>query len=85
MTGRRGGFTSNTFHSTAIAEKAEGVVVDQFVTGLVEHGSGVGLSNGQTHCVGEPLAQRTRGHFDSGSVMGLRMPGSDTVDLLKHG
>ena len=41
------------------------------------------LSDGKTDGVGETLAKRTGGNLKTGSVVRLRMTGSDRVDLLR--
>ena len=60
-----GSFTSDTFHSTSISEEAEGVVVDQFEIRFVEFGSSVSLGDCKANSIGETLAERTGGHFDT--------------------
>jgi hypothetical protein len=42
----------------------------------------VGLGHGETDGIGETLAERASGDFDTGSVVGLRVTGCDAVDLL---
>ena len=58
------------------------MVVDQLVSGLVEDGCGVLLSNGETDGVGETLAERASGNLDTRGVVGFGVAGCDAVDLL---
>ena len=76
-------FACNTLHSAAIAEEHVGVVVDQLVTRLVEDSCSVRLPNSETDGIGETLAKRASRDFDTGSVVGFWVTGSDAVDLLQ--
>jgi len=69
MTGLGSGLGGNTFHGTSITEEAEGVVVEQVVTGLVKAGRNVSLGHGETDSIGETLTQRTSGDFNTGGVV----------------
>lgn len=82
VTSSTGGLAGNTLHSTAITEEDIGVVVDQVVSGLVENGCGVLLSNGQTDGVGETLTKGTSGDLDTRGVVRLGVTGGDAVNLL---
>lgn len=84
MTSGTGSLGSNTLHSASITEDTVGVVVDQVIAGLVEHGSSVSLRHGETNGVGETLTQGTGGDLDTGSVVSLRVSGSDGSDLLQR-
>lgn len=83
VTGGGGSLGGNTLHGAAITEEAVGVVVDKLVAGLVEGGSGVTLSHGETDGVGETLAERTSGDLNAGGVVGLGVAGGDAVDLTE--
>jgi hypothetical protein len=79
VTGSGGSLASNTLHGAAITEEHVDVVVDQLVAGLVEDGSSVLLSNGETDGIGETLTKRASSDLDTG---GLGVTGGDAVDLL---
>ena len=51
----------NTLLQASVSGDHEGVVVEQLETGLVEGGSHVGLTDGQTNSVGETLTKGTLG------------------------
>ena len=59
------------------------MVVDKVVSGLVEDSSSVLLSDSKTDGVGETLTEGSGSDLNTWSVVGLRMAGCDTVDLLK--
>lgn len=82
VTGQGRGLAGNTLHQAAVTEEAVGVVVHDVEAGLVERGSGVGLSHGETDGVADTLAQGTSGHLDARGVMGLRVTGGDAVHTL---
>lgn len=73
----------DTLHSAAITEEGVCVVVEQLIAGLVEDSGRVPLSNGETNSVGETLTKGTSGDLDTGGVVGLRVTGSDRVNLLR--
>lgn len=83
VTSGGGSLAGNTLHCTAVTEENKGVVVDEVETRLVENTSSVGLSHGETDCVGEALAQRTGGDLDTGSVVALGVAWGDAVDLTE--
>ena len=83
VTSSRSGLTGNTLHSTAIAEEAVCVVVEEVVSGFVEDTTAVSLGNSQTNSVGETLAEGTSGHLNTGCVVSLRVTRSNAVELLK--
>jgi hypothetical protein len=83
VTGSGGSLRGNTLHGAAITEEAVGVVVDKLIAGLVEGGSGLTLSHGETNGVGETLAERTSGDLNAGGVVGLRVTRSLAVDLTE--
>jgi hypothetical protein len=58
------------------------VVVDQVETGLVEDGRGMRLRNSETDSIGETLAKRTSGDFNTGGIVSLGVTGCDAVNLL---
>jgi len=60
------------------------MVVDQLVSGLVEDGRGVLLSNGETDGIGETLTKRASGNLNTGRVVGFGVAGGDAVDLLER-
>ena len=78
----RSSLASNTLHGAAITEEGICVVVEQLKVGLVENTAGVGLSNGETHSVGETLAQGTGGHLNTGGIVSLGVTGGNAVKLL---
>lgn len=78
-----GSLGGNTLHGAAITEEAVGVVVDKLVAGLVEGGSSLALSHGETDGVGETLAERTSGDLNAGGVVGLGVTGGLAVDLTE--
>lgn len=82
VTSHGGSLGGDTLHGTAITEEGVGVVVEQFIAGLVEDTTGVGLGNGQTNGVGETLTQRASSDLDTGGVVGLGVSGGDAVELL---
>ena len=82
VTSQRSSLAGNTLHRAAISEERVGVVVDQLKAGLVEDGSSVPLSNGETNGIGETLAQRTSCDFNARGVVRLGVARSDAVDLL---
>ena len=82
MTSHGGSLASNTLHSTAITEVAVCVVVEELIAGLVEVGTGLGLGNSETNCVGETLTQGPGGDLNTGGVVSLRVTRSLTVELL---
>jgi hypothetical protein len=82
VTGSGGSLASNTLHGAAITEEHVDVVVDQLVAGLVEDGSSVLLSNGETDGIGETLTKRASSDLDTGGVVRLGVTGGDAVDLL---
>lgn len=59
------------------------MVVDKVISGLVEHGSSVLLSDSQTDGIGETLTEGSGSDLNTWSVVGLRMAGCDAVDLLQ--
>ena len=75
-------FTGNTFHGTAIAKEAIGVVVDYLEAGLVEDGSSVSLTNGKSNGIRETLTQGASGNFNTRGVMGFWMARGDATHLL---
>jgi hypothetical protein len=79
-----GCFACDTLHSTPISKEAEGVIIDQLKTRLIEQGSRMRLSDGQTNSIGETLAQGSCRNFDAGSVMGFGMTWGDAVDMLRN-
>lgn len=83
VTGHRGSFAGNTFHSTAITEEAVGVVVEEVIAGLVECTSSLSLGNGKTNGVGETLTERTSGDLNTGGVVSFGVTGSLAVKLLQ--
>jgi hypothetical protein len=42
----------------------------------------VRLGNGETNGIGETLAERASGDFDTGGIMRFGVTGADAVDLL---
>jgi hypothetical protein len=82
VTGHGSSLGGDTLHSAAITEEGICVVVEQLVTGLVEDGGRVPLSNSKTDSVGETLTKRTSGDLNTGGVVGLRVTWGDRVDLL---
>jgi hypothetical protein len=82
VTSSAGSFTGDTFLGATITEDAVCVVVEQVVSWLVEHGTGVSLGDGKTNGVADTLTQRAGGDFDTGGVMGLGVTRGDTADLL---
>ena len=60
------------------------MVVDQLVSGLVEDGCGVLLSNGETDGIGETLTKRASSNLNTGRVVGFGVAGGDAVDLLER-
>lgn len=83
MARRAGSLTGDTFHSTPISEEAKCVVIDKLETRLVELGSSVSLGYGKTNSIGETLAKRTSGDFDTRRILSFWMSRSDTVNLLR--
>jgi len=83
VTGSGGGLGGNTLHGAAITEEAVGVVVDKLVAGLVEGGSGLALSHGETNGIGETLAERAGSDLDTLGVVGLGVTGGDAVNLAE--
>ena len=81
MAGQTRRLAGNALHGTAIAKETVRVVGEEIKTRLVEDGSRVRLSNGETDRVGETLAEGARRHFDALGVMGFRVAGRDAVDL----
>ena len=73
----------NTFHGTSISKEAEGVVVDQLESWLVEHASGVCLSDSKTDSIGEALSERSSRHLDTGRIVRLRVARRYAVDLAE--
>ena len=82
MTSERSSLAGNTFLSTAVTEEDVGVVVRQVVARLVELCRSVSLSNGKTNGVAKSLAQRTRGDFNAGRIVGLGVAWGDAVYSL---
>lgn len=83
MTRKRGSFAGDTLHRAAIAEDGVCVVGEEVETWLVELGSSVHLSNGETDGVGEALTKRTSRHFNARSVVSFGMARSNAVDLAE--
>lgn len=83
VTGGGGSLRGNTLHSAAITEEGICVVGGEVEARLVEDGTGVSLRNGETDGVGETLAERTSGDFDTGGVVSLRVTRRDAVELLR--
>lgn len=83
VTSGTGSFASNTLHSTAITEDGVCVVVEKVITGLVEDGGSVSLSDGETNGVGETLTKRAGGDLNTGGVVGFRVTRGLAVELLR--
>ena len=83
VTSSGGGLRGNTLHGAAITEEAVGVVVDKLVAGLVEGGSGLTLSHGETDGVGETLTERASGDLNAGGVVGLGVTRGLAVNLTE--
>jgi len=75
-------FRGNTFHSTAITEEHESVIVDQVISWLVEDGSSMLLRNCETNCVCKTLTKRTCGNLDTWCVVSLWVTWANAVDCL---
>lgn len=75
-------FTSNTFHSTSIAEETIRMIVDYLITRLVECCSGVNLGDSETNSIRETLTQRTSCNLNAGRIMSFRVARSDAVHSL---
>lgn len=69
VTGLGSSLGGDTLHSTSITEVGVGEVVEELKIGLVEAGSVVSFSHGETDSVGEALAERAGGDLNSGGVM----------------
>lgn len=82
VTSKTGSFAGNTLHGTTITEEAVCVVVEEFITRLVEDGGAVSLGNSETDGIGETLTQRTSGDLNTGSVMRLGVTWRNAVELL---
>jgi hypothetical protein len=76
-------FAGNALHGATITEEDVGVVVEEVEAGLVEHGSRVGLGDGQTDGIGEPLAQRTGGDLNARGIVRFGVARGDAVHLLR--
>jgi len=83
VTSSRGGLGSDTLHGAPIAEEAVGVVCGDIEAGLVENGTGVSLSDGETNSVGETLSEGASSHFDTRSIVSLGVTGCDGVERLR--
>lgn len=84
VTSGTGSFACDTLHGAPITKKAVCVVVDKVVAWFVEDGSSVGLSNGKTNCIGEPLPKWASGDFDAIGVVAFRMSRCDAVNMLPN-
>ena len=73
----------DTFHQTAVAHKSIGVVVDDVVAVAVELRRENFLSRGHAHRVGNALAQRPSGGFDTGGITVFGMAGGFAVQLAE--
>ena len=68
MTSSRSCLGSNTLHSTSITKVQIRVIVNEVISGLIEDGSGVGLSNSKTDSVRETLTERTSGNLNARGI-----------------
>lgn len=82
VTSSAASFAGDTFLGAAITEDTVCVVVEQVISWLVEHGTGVSLGDGKTNGVGDTLTQRTGGDFDTGGIVRLGVTRGDTAKLL---
>lgn len=85
VTSHTGGLAGNTLHGATVTEEDVGVIVEQPIAGLVEHGGAVSLGNGQTNGVAETLTQGAGGDLDTRSFASLRVSRGDTSELLEGG
>lgn len=83
MTSGTSCLAGNALHCTSITENGEGVVVDQFEARLVEHGTSVCLSDGETNSIGESLSERSCCDFDAFGIMGFGMARRNAVNVLE--
>ena len=84
MPGSTRGFARDTLHCTAITEKGKRMVIDQLETGLIKFGCSMGLCNGKTHGIGEPLTKWTCGHLDAWSILSFWMTRSNAINGLSN-
>lgn len=69
MTSKRSSFGSNAFHGAPVTKEAESIVVDKLISGLVENGSGMCLSNGNADSIRETLTKRASGDLNTRGIM----------------
>ena len=83
--GQRAGFVRHAFHQAAVAEENESVVIDDFVTRLVELGGEYLFGQREADRVGDALAERAGGRFDARGVAVFRVarrPGVQLAEVL---
>ncbi len=83
VSGERRRLVRDPLHEIAVATDEERVVVDDFLSGLVERGGEVGFGDGHADGVARSLAERAGGRLDSGRVAMLGVPGRLASPLAK--
>lgn len=82
MTCRAGSLTGNTFHSAAIAEEAESIIVEEIKARLVEGSSSISLGNCEAHGVRETLSKRTSSNLYAISIVSFGVTWCNAIHLL---
>ena len=79
--GQRRGLVRDAFHQAAVAQEHPGMVVDDLELRAVEALRQQLLRQRHAHGIGQALAQRAGGGFDTGRVAELRVAGGLAVQL----
>ena len=76
-------FMGNAFHHAAIAQEHIGLVIDDVVAGTVELRRQDFFRQGETHGIGQALAQRAGGGFHTRGVAEFRVARGTAVQLAE--